>query len=100
MQKKAQIGTIIIAVIIIGVVVFSVVFLNKVFGEDFGSGNSKDTDKNKNFCSDKSRNADACITLYKPVCGYSNDAQKIKTYSNSCVACQNSEVEYYASGEC
>ncbi len=58
-------------------------------------------------CSPESRNAEMCITLYKPVCGW-NDPEKIQcirypcasTYSNSCVACQNENVPYYTEGEC
>ena len=61
----------------------------------------------KQFCSDDSRNADACITLYDPVCGWS-DPDKIKcikfpcasTYSNSCNACKNLDVLYFTKGEC
>jgi len=59
------------------------------------------------FCSDESRNADACIEIYQPVCGW-NDPEKIKcirfpcasTYSNSCFACMNPDVLYWTEGEC
>jgi len=61
----------------------------------------------KDFCSNDSRNVDACITLYDPVCGWS-DPDKIKcikfpcasTYSNSCNACKNPDVLYFKKGEC
>jgi len=43
-------------------------------------------------CPEGSKDADACITLYDPVC--SND----KTYSNSCKACQVEDS--YLEGEC
>ncbi|MBI3623460.1 hypothetical protein HY212_05280 [Candidatus Pacearchaeota archaeon] len=67
--------------------------------------------KNQNFpsghdCTPSSRNADACITIYKPVCGwFSDNIQCIKypcaqTYSNSCEACKNSDVSHYTEGEC
>lgn len=64
-------------------------------------------EKKQNFCSDESRNADLCITLYNPVCGW-DDPEKIQckkfpcasTYSNSCNACKNSDVLYWTSGEC
>ncbi len=60
----------------------------------------------KNFCSAESRKAEACITIYQPVCGYFNSSiQCIKapcagTYSNSCVACMDGKVDYWISGEC
>ena len=64
-------------------------------------------EKKQNFCSIDSRNTDACITLYDPVCGW-NNPEEIKcikfpcatTYSNSCNACTNSEVLYWTSGVC
>jgi len=54
-----------------------------------------DTRKEKHFCSDESRKADACIEIYQPVCG--SDA---RTYSNSCFACINQNVFFYLEGEC
>ena len=69
----------------------------------------KDTikDSTRFYCSSESRNVDACIEIYQPVCGWNNSSklQCIKypcaeTYSNSCFACQNPDVEYYTKGEC
>ncbi len=54
-----------------------------------------DTNRTKYYCSDESRNVDACIEIYKPVCG--NDA---RTYSNSCFACMNLNVAFYLEGNC
>ena len=48
-----------------------------------------------NNCSEESREADACIEIYQPVCG--NDA---RTYANSCFACMNKMVAFYLEGEC
>ena len=58
-------------------------------------------------CTNESRNADACIEIYQPVCGWS-DPEKIQcikypcanTYSNSCFACQDENILYYTQGEC
>lgn len=59
------------------------------------------------YCKPEQRRADACITLYKPVCGNVN-VQCIKepcpplkqTYGNSCEACSNELVDFYTEGEC
>jgi len=53
-------------------------------------------DSEKEFCPPGSRDADICIEIYSPVCGY-----PIKqSFSNSCFACLNNNVDYYISGEC
>ncbi len=59
------------------------------------------------MCPDSSRNVDACITIYKPVCAKVN-IQCIKapcypvkqTFGNSCEACTNPLAESYTEGEC
>lgn len=59
------------------------------------------------FCTKESRNAEACIEIYQPVCGWS-DPEKIQcikfpcanTYSNSCFACMDENVLYYTEGVC
>ncbi len=58
-------------------------------------------------CTDESRNADACIEIYQPVCGWFNP-EKVKcvnypcaiTFSNSCFACMDGNIAYYTGGEC
>lgn len=63
--------------------------------------------KGQVFCNDDQRNVGACIEIYQPVCGW-NDPEKIKcfaypcaqTYSNSCFACQDENVEFWTEGEC
>ena len=47
-------------------------------------------------CTDESRNVDACIEIYQPVCGRPIN----QTFSNSCFACMNENVIYYTEGEC
>jgi len=47
------------------------------------------------YCSKESRGSDLCLYLYDPVC-----SDKNKTFSNSCVACQDTDVEYYINGGC
>jgi len=51
-------------------------------------------------CSEEQRNIDFCITLYEPVCGYGFQGNKIKTYSNSCFACSDTDIEFYKMGVC
>lgn len=52
----------------------------------------------KNFCTAGSRQMDACITLYDPVCGWTDSGPH--TFSNSCFACIDPEVVYWTKGEC
>ncbi len=60
----------------------------------------------KTYCTEEQRNADVCIEIYQPVCGWANEKiQCLKwpcasTYSNSCFACIDKNVEYYTDGEC
>ena len=92
-------------------------FLCKSGYEPFSDGNgcgckltpeqdNSGDDENKIFCNEGSRGADVCIELYMPVCGwFSSEIKCVKypcaqTFSNSCFACSNSDVEYYTPGEC
>ena len=51
----------------------------------------------RNYCSNKSRGPGIyCIQVWEPVCGLPVK----KTFSNGCMACLNSSVEYYTKGEC
>lgn len=69
---------------------------------------SKEQGKLKaNYCSNESRNAYACPSIYGPVCGWSDPAkiQCIKypcaqEYDNSCNACKNKDILYWTDGEC
>ncbi len=60
----------------------------------------------KHYCRPVDRKAEACMTLYDPVCGwFSQDIKCIKypcaiTAGNSCEACINPNVEYWTEGEC
>ena len=62
--------------------------------------------KDRNFCTQESREAEACTMEYNPVCGwYGTETKCLKypcaqTYSNPCVACQDSKVAYWTQGEC
>ncbi len=66
-----------------------------------------DVEENRVYCSEEQKQADACIEIYQPVCGYS-DPEKIQcvrapcasTYSNSCFACIDENVEYWIEGQC
>ncbi len=60
----------------------------------------------KHYCSPEDRDADACITLHDPVCGWFNESVRCvtypcaETYSNQCFACMDEKVEYWTEGEC
>ncbi len=79
-----------------------------VWFDTLGRKRSVDLKINVDYiCTEESRNADACIEIYEPVCGYF-DGEKIQcikapcanTYSNSCFACLDENVLYYKKGEC
>lgn len=53
----------------------------------------------KVYCSINQRNADFCIELFSPVCGF-NDLNQGTTFSNSCFACSTTETVFYVDGEC
>jgi hypothetical protein len=48
------------------------------------------------YCGEET--GDYCIQVWEPVCGFGDFGTK--TFSNGCVACLNTSVEYYLSGEC
>lgn len=54
----------------------------------------------KVYCSQESRNAEACIEVYDPVCGFDSEGNELKTFGNSCFACINGMVDYYIKREC
>lgn len=51
------------------------------------------------YCQKNQRNVDVCIQVYDPVCGFTSRGKK-ETFSNSCFACSNPEVNFYVPGEC
>jgi len=78
------------------------------FSDETGCGcELKAFEEEGSFCPNESRNVDACIEIYQPVCGW-NDPEKIQcikfpcanTYSNSCFACTDENVLYYTEGVC
>lgn len=54
----------------------------------------------KVYCKSEQRNADVCISLYEPVCGFDKIEKQIKVFSNFCFACMDKNVEHYIAGEC
>lgn len=61
---------------------------------------------NGTYCQPDQREADVCIALYKPVCGWFNEDIKCikypcaQTFGNSCESCKDEKVIYYTEGEC
>ena len=81
------------------------------FEDSTGCGcQPKTTQQKLTLCLDEQRNADACITLFAPVCATVDTnlrcitepcpSTEFKTYSNSCVACSDENVLGYTEGEC
>ena len=62
-------------------------------------------EEDKVYCPEE-KGGDFCIQEYKPVCGWFNENIKCikypcaETFSNSCFACLNEDVEYWTDGEC
>jgi len=52
--------------------------------------------KDRVYCTEKQRQVDVCIKIYQPVCGYPEK----QTYTNSCFACMDENVEYWVDGPC
>jgi len=82
-------------------IVFIILFLIVSFLLFNFKEKSEDADVGeKVYCKPEQRNADVCIEIYAPVCGFSEGNLQIKTFSNSCFACMGENVEYYIDGEC
>lgn len=94
---------------IIGAAFFLLLVVIAVFISQKPSNPGQDNGgtQTENYCAPESRNAEVCMTLYKPVCGWF-DADKIQcfrypcaaNYPNSCVACIDEKVAYWTEGEC
>jgi len=69
--------------------------------------NKKNVEEKRSYCPEESRNVEACIEIYQPVCGWFNPEEIVcvkypcaVTFSNSCFACQSEDILYYTNGEC
>jgi len=57
-------------------------------------------------CTEEQKNAEYCITLEQPVCGWFNENIKCikypcaQTFSNNCFACMDENVESWTPNEC
>ena len=91
MKKDVVLSSIIIIIFLILAVIsfFALKSLNKIYPQG-----------DKEYCLDEQRNADVCMNLYAPVCGYYSNKTLLSTFPNSCVACINEDVNYYILGEC
>lgn len=89
MKKKIKIMIVTLSLLLILIVSFIIISLTR-----------KPTENGIEFCTEESRNAEVCIEIYQPVCGYDNNGNKIQTFSNSCFACADENIKYYIIGEC
>jgi hypothetical protein len=103
-KKKLYTRIGVVAAITVAVVIFlAVAFKPSTDYPDNGNGN----EDGKIYCQPSDREAEACIMIYQPVCGWF-DSEKVncithpcaETYSNPCVACMLEQVEYYTQGIC
>jgi hypothetical protein len=58
---------------------------------------SEKTDRT--YCTAEEKNAEACITLYSPVCAIRKDNINL-SYANSCFACMDEQIDYWKEGSC
>lgn len=70
-------------------------------------GPCPDSRLQEHYCSADDRRAEACIAIYKPVCGWYDPAKVqcvrypcAKDFSSSCHACGVDQVLYWTSGKC
>lgn len=54
----------------------------------------------KIYCKPEQKEADVCIQLYEPVCGFDKNEKQMKTFSNFCFACMDKNVEHYIKEKC
>ncbi len=106
MHKDFKLELWLLAFLVILLIVIAVLANYHNSQADNSSENST-SNLNRSYCTNSSRNADMCIQVYQPVCGW-NDPSKIQcikypcaqTYGNSCDACKNSNVIYWTSEQC
>lgn len=87
------IAILVVLLIILGLICF---VLNNLFNTDLNE---------KNYCSSESKIIQMCTLQYEPVCGKINNFYCVlgfckKTFTNSCFACKDKNVNYWANGEC
>ncbi len=80
--------------------------VNKNLGRTAEEEEEEEEEEERNHCTESMRDADSCVQVYQPVCGWFKDSvQCIRfpcaaDYSNSCFACMDQNVEYYTDGAC
>lgn len=89
-------------------ILFTCIDEYKPFSDNTGCGCKKEAEQKENiYCTPNQRNAQACIEIYQPVCGYvqveciTTPCNPVpETFSNNCFACSNERVSYYTEGAC
>ncbi|MDO8508339.1 MAG: hypothetical protein Q7S27_01500 [Nanoarchaeota archaeon] len=102
-RKNKHKKTIILLIIFLSIILVAGMILNII---PFSSNYNYNEEK-KTFCTPQSREAEACIKIYKPVCGWS-DPKKVQcikypcanTYSNSCLACLDKNTQFWTESPC
>ncbi len=95
MKHKSQVTIFIIIAILVIAIVVAIFMISPKFKKA-----EEISESGKIYCKSEQRNADVCIQLYEPVCGFDENENPIKTFSNPCFACIDENIEYYIDGEC
>jgi len=78
--------------------------LNIINSEVLEIVNLFDSGSEKIYCADENRGNIICTLDYTPVCGHKVTSCEeefcYRTYGNACMACSDSSIDYYQTGEC
>ncbi len=97
--------TVVLLVLLIGIVA-TLIFLPALTIDTSLGSDSQPKNSERVYCDSQSRNTQACIQIYEPVCGWFKKEIRCtkypcaETFSNSCFACLNNDVEFYTNKTC
>jgi len=96
-MKRSEIKLVFLGLLLVILAIFVIV---AYFSGDVSvSNNIPDNVSEDNYC-DPDNRPQNCIEIYRPACGWDLSGVQVRTFSNECYACSDSEVAYWTSGEC